>query len=83
MSEVEMAQMLERARNEIQFLHERLTRLEMQGTNSTLPRTNLVSDKFLTRAFAVLGHYLVASLIIFVPIYALILIIALAVGARF
>ncbi|NUO83767.1 hypothetical protein HUU05_27135 [candidate division KSB1 bacterium] len=83
MPEVEMAQALERARKEIQFLQERLTRLEMQGTNSTQPRTNLLSDKFLTRAFAVLGHYLVASLIIFVPIYALILIIALAIGARF
>lgn len=33
----------------------------------------LVSDKFLKRAFAIMGHYLVASLIVFVPLYLIML----------
>ena len=37
-----------------------------------LPQTALLSDSFLTRAFAVLGHYVVASLLIALPFYVLI-----------
>ena len=40
----------------------------------------LLSDSFLKRAFAVLGHYLVASLIIAIPFYILIFIGALLLG---
>ena len=38
-----------------------------------LPRTNIVSPRYLTRAFAVWGHYFVANLIISVPITAVII----------
>jgi hypothetical protein len=34
-----------------------------------LPKTGLVSDKFLQRAFTVWGHYFVAQLIISVPLF--------------
>ena len=45
------------------------------------PQTALLSDSFLTRAFAVLGHYVVASLLIAVPTYVLLAIgIAIAVA---
>lgn len=44
-----------------------------------LPDTNILSDNFLKRAFAILGHYIVASLIIVVPLYILIFIIAFAI----
>jgi hypothetical protein len=37
----------------------------------TLPKTGLVSDKFLTRAFTVWGDYFVAQLIISLPIFLL------------
>ncbi|HOJ02709.1 MAG TPA: hypothetical protein PK916_01790 [Bacteroidota bacterium] len=37
-----------------------------------LPQTKLLSGSFMTRAFAVLGHYLVASLVIMLPLYLLI-----------
>ena len=43
----------------------------------TLPNTALVSPSFLSRAFAVWGHYLIAQLLIAVPIYLLILLLAL------
>ena len=38
-----------------------------------LPRTNIVSPRYLTRALAVWGHYFVANLIISVPITAVII----------
>ncbi len=38
-----------------------------------LPRTNIVSPRYLTRAFAVWGHYFVANLIISIPITAVII----------
>lgn len=38
---------------------------------SSLPETALLAHSFLKRAFAVLGHYLVASLIIVIPFYML------------
>jgi hypothetical protein len=42
-----------------------------------LPRTNLLSANFLTRAFAVYGHLLVVSLIVTLPLYLLALVIGL------
>ena len=44
----------------LENLENRVTALEAR----VLPRTALLSDKFLTRAFAVTGYYLVAGLII-------------------
>ena len=38
------------------------------------------SDRFLKRAFGVLGHYFVAALIIGIPFYILFLLIALTAG---
>ncbi len=69
----ELVESLRNARSDINQLQRRLDQLQA--------RTNLVSTSFLKRAFAVLGHYLVASLIICVPIYALIFVIAIAAGA--
>ncbi len=51
-------------------LEQRLAKLEAERDQlratamTTLPQTNLLSPKFLTRAFAVWGHYFVASLLI-------------------
>ena len=75
------AQELARLRQRIEAL-ERDTDLTatLDGSRDPLPQTMLLSDSFLKRAFAVLGHYLVASLIVVVPIYILIFIIAMALG---
>lgn len=45
---------------------------------SALPQTGLLSTEFLTRAFAVYGHALVAGLIVSVPIYLIVLLLGLA-----
>ena len=44
--------------------------------HDALPDSMLFSDSFLKRAFAVLGHYFVASLLVMVPVYVLIFLIA-------
>ncbi len=78
MSDEDLAQSLRSALTAIEGLQQRLNGLEA--------RTDLLSPSFLRRSFAVLGHYLVASLIIVVPIYAVILVmvvvISLAVAGR-
>jgi hypothetical protein len=48
-----------------QVLKGDLKRLEKGG--GSLPNTMLISDSFLSRAFAVWGHYFVAQLIISIP----------------
>lgn len=84
MSEIELQEALAKANSELQALHARVSALEKKTiASATLPKTDLLSDKFLTRAFAVLGHYFVAGLIIAIPIYALLFIIFLIVGVSF
>jgi len=79
MSAPELAQALERATEEIQSLKMRLNTLEQAtGGKAALPQTNLLSGNFLTRAFAVLGHYLVAALIVALPFYVIIFILFLS-----
>ena len=53
----------------------------LTGPNSAmagLPNSALFSRSYLTRAFAVWGHYLVAQLLIAIPVY---LLLALLLGA--
>ena len=52
----------------------------LDSSRDPLPQTMLLSDSFLKRAFAVLGHYFVASLLIAVPFYILIFVAMLALG---
>jgi hypothetical protein len=42
-----------------------------------LPDSNIISRKFLSRAFAVWGHTFVAQLIIIVPIYVIIILFSI------
>lgn len=77
MSENELFHALEKANSEIQLLQQHVAQLETKSMHDTLPNTNLLSESFLTRAFAVYGHSLVAGLVIFGPIYVLILVIAM------
>jgi len=72
---------LQEAKLRIQSLEKKLHHHAVgQPHQQELPATSLLSDKFLTRAFAVLGHYIVAALIISVPLYVIIFIMMMAVG---
>jgi len=73
MSDEELVENLKHIQSEIKQLQLSLHELQT--------RTNLISPSFMTRAFAVLGHYFVAGLIIAVPFYVLFFIIALIAGA--
>lgn len=68
-------------RSTVQTLEGRIASMERrQSQLPALPQTNLLSGSFLTRAFAVLGHYLVASLIIVIPLYIVLFVIILVIG---
>ena len=79
MSEQQLQEELARSQKQIQALHQRLTMLEQSRTTNT-PETMLLSDNFLKRAFAVLGHSMVASLIVSVPFYILLFLMMMAIG---
>ena len=82
MTQDEFTQELTKAQKQIQVLHQRLTLLE-QGGKSTVPDTMLLNDSFMKRAFAVLGHSMVASLIVTIPFYAILFVIMLVIGLSF
>ena len=48
-----------------------------QFKNNPSTTTNLMSPSFLSRAFAVWGHFMVAQLLIFIPLYCLLVIFGL------
>lgn len=75
-----LATELAEAQREITHLRRRLDALEDRRIETALPQTMLLDHSFLKRAFAVLGHYFVASLIIVLPFYMLALVIFLLVG---
>lgn len=79
MTQHEYTQELTKAQKQIQVLHQRLTLLE-QGGKGSVPDTMLLNDSFMKRSFAVLGHSMVASLIVMIPFYALMFAIIFALG---
>ena len=79
MTQQEYAQELTKAQKQIQVLHQRLTLLE-QGGKGSVPDTMLLDDSFIKRCFAVLGHYMVAALVIMIPFYAIMFAIIFAFG---
>ncbi len=75
------AQELARLRQRVEALERDLDlTTTLGGGRDPLPQTMLLSDSFLKRAFAVLGHYFVASLVIAVPFYVLIFVVMMALG---
>ena len=81
MTDPDTARELADLRRRVADLETNLGVAERLGGYSDLPDSMLFSDSFLKRAFAVLGHYVVASLIVMVPIYLVIFLIAALVGA--
>lgn len=55
----------------IAYLEQRIAALEAQ-----LPKTNVIAQGFLTRAFAIWGHYFVAQLLISLVIAAITLLLS-------
>lgn len=60
----------------VAYLEQRIVALE-----SRLPRTNIVSPKFWTRAWAIYGHLLALSLIISAVVFFISLVVSLIGGA--
>ncbi len=60
------------------YLEQKVLELEneINQLKSRLPDSNLLSSGFLSRAFAVLGHNLIAGLLVSIPLYILLFIIA-------
>jgi len=48
----------------IETLEKEKSQLQKRTTEKKLPETNLLSQKFLTRAFAIWGHFMTANFII-------------------
>lgn len=57
-------------------LEQTLQRLEYDRSRPVLPESNLFSDSFMTRAFAIWGHLFIANLIITVPFYCLLFLLS-------
>lgn len=72
MSENEPTTALAPVQGEIEALQARVQELEtqLQAVQGRLPDTWILSDNLLKRAFGVYGHYLLAALLIAVPIMA-------------
>ena len=69
---------------EVEGLKDKINRLEARYEIAPrLPSTNLISDKFLSRSFAVFGHNFVASLIVSIPFYVIMFIIMMTIGYAF
>jgi len=67
---------------EVESLRLRVQQLESSFEVAPhMPRTSIISDKFMTRAFAVFGHNFVASLIVSIPFYILFFLIMMTVGS--
>ena len=66
----------------VAYLEGRIAGLEARvgAFETRLPNTQLLSQSFFSRAFAVLGHYFVASLALAIPIYALVFILIAVLG---
>ena len=81
MSEAELKNNLKEALESVKSLQNRVELLEKSSSKiRKLPDTMLLSDQFIKRALGVWGHNFVIGLIIAVPIWFLMMLIALSVG---
>ena len=81
MSNIDSIDQFELLKNTVQKLEERIQILEKNSAFSeNLPKTSLLSNSFLKRSFAVLGHYFVSSLIIIIPLYILMILLMFLFG---
>ena len=84
MEEQDLQRRVSELDSHVKLLEERVVSMERrQSMQPDMPQTALLSGSFLTRAFAVLGHYIVGPLIIAIPIYIVIFVIAIVIGLSF
>ena len=81
MTNDELTDELEKANARIISLHKRLMRIEKGKSQTGLPNTMILSHSFLKRAFAVYGHVFVVGLIIMIPLWFLMFLFSLFMGA--
>ena len=64
---------------EIVTLNSKIRELErrLDGLEGRIPNSNIVSNKFWTRAFAVLGHQMAVGLVIYAIIFAVAIVFAI------
>ena len=81
MTNSDLVKQIEALQNAFRALEQKFQKLEENSIRKeSSPFTWLISDSFLKRSFAVFGHYLVASLIIGIPFYILIIVLMLLFG---
>ena len=54
--------------------------IDIEGINKRVPDSNIISPNFLKRAFTVWGHYVVAGFIIAIPMFCIMMALALLTG---
>lgn len=64
--------------NRVAYLEQRVAALEAR-----LPRTNLLSHRFMQRAWAVFGHYMVSSMILGLIVFVISMVISLVMTLIF
>lgn len=66
----------------VAYLERRIASLETEvgALGARIPDTQLLSRSFFSRAFAVWGHYLVASITLAIPGYALVFLLILLIS---
>ena len=54
--------------------------IDIEGISKRVPDSNIISPNFLKRAFTVWGHYVVAGFIIAIPMFCIMMTLALLTG---
>lgn len=70
----------EQLKSRIEKLEMEIEVLKRTQARLSLPETNVISHNFLTRAFAIFGHYLVAGFLVSIAFYCIFFAIILALG---
>ena len=81
MTNDDLIKQLERAESKIDQLQRRIDQLERLSGTASLPKTMLLDENFVKRAFAVYGHVFVAGILIAVPFYCFIFLMSSLLGA--
>ena len=73
---------LEQLQSRVEKLERQLqiNSIDIEGINKRVPDSNIISPNFLKRAFTVWGHYVVAGFIIAIPMFCIMMALALLTG---
>lgn len=73
---------LEQLQSRVEKLERQLqiNSIDIEGISKRVPDSNIISPNFLKRAFTVWGHYVVAGFIIAIPMFCIMMALALLTG---